>query len=83
MLAWMRLHRTATRRYKGQTYYKWVLTPPSGLVEELGWQDGLELEAKAEDGALVVKPRQAPPPKNRQANGPTGRPKPRRGESPR
>lgn len=51
----MKLRWRKTRVVKGETYGKWVLHPPTELVQALGWGDGDELDARVERGALVVR----------------------------
>ena len=37
---YVKLQRHITRTIEGKEYYKWVITLPSKLVEEVGWQEG-------------------------------------------
>lgn len=50
------LQRVVAHTVKDTTYYKWQVVLPADAIEELGWGEGDELEATAEDGALVLRP---------------------------
>ena len=52
----MKLRSQVSRQYKGKEYRKWILNPPTELIEKLGWQDGMELEAVVRKGQLVLRP---------------------------
>ncbi len=58
----MRLHKVVNRVYEGRTYYRWVLSVPPKRVRELGWNDGLELEAVVRGSSLWIQPSLRPPP---------------------
>lgn len=40
----MILQRQKAREYKGKTIYKYVIVIPPKDIEELGWNEGIELE---------------------------------------
>lgn len=50
------LQRVVAHTVKDTTYYKWQVVLPADAIEELGWGEGDELEATAEDGTLVLRP---------------------------
>lgn len=54
----MKLQEQLSRKVKGKTYPKYVLTVPPKNIEELGWQKGTELEVCIEGNKLVVKPKE-------------------------
>jgi len=33
-----------------RAYYKYVVTPPPEIIEQLGWKDGMQLKAIREEG---------------------------------
>ena len=54
----MKLQEQLSRKVKGKTYPKYVLTVPPKNIETLGWQKGTELEVCIEGNKLVVKPKE-------------------------
>jgi len=52
----MRLHKVVNRVYEGTTYYRWTVSIPPRRIRELGWTDGLELEAVVRGSSLWVQP---------------------------
>jgi bifunctional DNA-binding transcriptional regulator/antitoxin component of YhaV-PrlF toxin-antitoxin module len=56
----VKLQKRFAYRYKGRegtkTHYKYVITIPEEVVEELDWKEGTELEQKVQDRKLVVEP---------------------------
>jgi len=54
----MKLQKQLSRRVKGKTYPKYVVTIPPKKVEELRWKEGTELEAIVKDGKIILKPKQ-------------------------
>jgi antitoxin component of MazEF toxin-antitoxin module len=65
----MRLHKVINRSYEGKVYYRWVLSIPPRIVESVGWVDGQELEAVAQESSLLIKksPRSKPRRRTRQS----------------
>lgn len=51
----MQLQKVKTREYKGKTYYRWQITVPSDTVEQAGWSEGDELEAKVTDAGVLIR----------------------------
>jgi bifunctional DNA-binding transcriptional regulator/antitoxin component of YhaV-PrlF toxin-antitoxin module len=54
----MKLQKQLSREHKGIEYPKYVVTLPPKQVQELGWKEGTELEAKVENGKIVLRPKQ-------------------------
>lgn len=52
----MRLMRQISRQVGGNEYAKWMIIIPPSAVEELGWEEGQELESQVKGRILVVKP---------------------------
>jgi len=56
----VRLQKRFAYRYKSKEgnkdHYKYVITIPEEIIEELNWKEGTELEPKAQDQKLVVAP---------------------------
>ena len=54
----VKLQRRFAYRYKGKqgpkAHYKYIMTIPEGVVNELKWKEGTELKPKAQDQKLVV-----------------------------
>jgi antitoxin component of MazEF toxin-antitoxin module len=61
----VKLQRRFAYRYKSKDgnkdHYKYVITIPEEVIEELDWVEGIELQPKVQDQKLVVEP--APKPK--------------------
>ncbi len=53
----MKLQEQLSRKVKGKTYPKYVLTIPPKNIDELGWQKGTDLEVCIEGNKLVIKPK--------------------------
>ena len=57
-VAMVKLQRRFAYRYKSKqgtkAHYKYILTIPEEVVEELDWKEGTELDPKAKDKKLVV-----------------------------
>lgn len=51
---YVQLQKNVNRRVGDTTYYSWRVTLPSEKVEELGWEEGTELEATVEGDALLL-----------------------------
>jgi bifunctional DNA-binding transcriptional regulator/antitoxin component of YhaV-PrlF toxin-antitoxin module len=56
----VKLQRRFAYRYKSKegtkNHYKYVITIPEEVIEQLEWKEGTELEPKAQDQKLVVEP---------------------------
>jgi hypothetical protein len=56
----VRLKRTLNRRVGDKEYYKWLVADvPPDTIEELGWEEGQELEGTVDAGRLVIHPPRA------------------------
>lgn len=53
----MKLQKQLSRKVQDKEYPKYVVTIPPKDVEKLGWKEGIELEAKVQDGRIVLKPK--------------------------
>lgn len=52
----VRLKRTLNRRVGDKEYYKWLVADvPPDTVEQLGWQEGEELEGVPHRGGLLLR----------------------------
>lgn len=52
----VRLKRTLNRRVGQRVYFKWLIADvPPATVEDLGWQEGEELEGVPRQGGLYVR----------------------------
>jgi len=56
----MQLQRQISRIVDGNEYAKWTIVIPPSQIEELGWNEGMELESSAKRKRLVVRPRTRP-----------------------
>jgi antitoxin component of MazEF toxin-antitoxin module len=54
----LKLQKQLSRKTKGKTYPKYVMTIPPKNIEELGWQKGMELEVSVSDNRLIIKPKE-------------------------
>lgn len=52
----MRLMRQVSRRVGDNEYAKWIIIVSPSIVDELGWEEGQELESRAKGRTLIVKP---------------------------
>lgn len=54
----VKLQKRFAYRYKGKqgtkVHYKYIITIPEDVVDELDWKEGTELEPKVQDRKLVV-----------------------------
>jgi hypothetical protein len=54
----VKLQRRFAYRYKSKngpkTHYKYIMTIPEEVVDELKWKEGTELKPKAQDQKLIV-----------------------------
>jgi antitoxin component of MazEF toxin-antitoxin module len=51
----MKLQKQLSRKVKGKSYSKWVVTIPPSSIDKLKWSEGQQLEAEIIDGKLVLK----------------------------
>jgi len=56
----MQLQRQISRIVDGNEYAKWIIVIPPSQIEELGWNEGMELESSAKRKTLVVRPQARP-----------------------
>ena len=49
----IKLQKRFAYRYKDREHYKHVLTVPDYIIQELGWQKGVELQPSAKNGKLI------------------------------
>lgn len=54
----MKLQKQLSRKAKGKSYPKYVMTIPPKDIEELGWQKGMELEVCIKENKLIIQPKQ-------------------------
>ncbi len=55
----MKLKRTKSYRKAGKDYHAWRVYLPAEAVEELGWEDGTELQAAVTKRGMLLKPEDA------------------------
>lgn len=48
----MKLQKHLSRRYRGKDYPKWLVVIPPKVVEDLGWEEGDEIEPVIQKGDL-------------------------------
>lgn len=53
----MKLQKQLSRKAKGKSYPKYVMTIPPKDIEELGWRKGMELEVCIGDNKLIIQPK--------------------------
>ena len=51
----MKLQKQLSRKVGNEEYAKWVVVIPPEKIKEMGWKEGMELEANQKDGKLVIK----------------------------
>jgi bifunctional DNA-binding transcriptional regulator/antitoxin component of YhaV-PrlF toxin-antitoxin module len=51
----VRLQKQKTRVVKGKEYFRWTVVIPPKRIEELGWDEGIELEARIKKNRLVLR----------------------------
>lgn len=57
----MKLQKQLSRKAKGKTYPKYVMTIPPKYVKKLGWKKGIELEVSIGNNKLIVQPKKNKP----------------------
>jgi AbrB family looped-hinge helix DNA binding protein len=55
----MRLQKQLSRKVADKKYPKYVITISPKYIEQLGWKEGTELEAKVRDGKVILYPKPA------------------------
>ena len=50
----MRLQRQLNKETKTKKYYRYCITIPTKIVEEIGWEKGTEIEISQNNGKLVL-----------------------------
>ena len=53
----MRLQKRFNRKVGSKEYSKWIVNLPPEEVEQLGWKEGIELEASIKDGKIILTPK--------------------------
>ena len=56
----MQLQRQISRIVDGNEYAKWTIVIPPSQIEELGWNEGVDLESCVKRKTLVVRPQTRP-----------------------
>lgn len=51
----MKLIKQESRKYKEETYYKYVVFLPSTIIKKIGWCGGEELNAEVHNNAITIK----------------------------
>jgi formylmethanofuran dehydrogenase subunit D len=51
----VKLQRQKTRVVNGKEYFRWTVIIPPKRIDELGWNEGTQLESKTKKGRLVLK----------------------------
>ena len=52
----MKLQKQVSRVIDGKEYYKWVVIIPPSHIEQLGWDEGMELTSEVRGNAIIIKP---------------------------
>jgi hypothetical protein len=53
----MKLQKQLSRKVQGKAYPKYVMTIPPDCIDQLGWQQGVELEVVIKENKLIVQPK--------------------------
>lgn len=53
----MKLQKQLSRKVGKEEYPKWVVVIPPEKIKELGWKEGIELEADPRHKSLILKPK--------------------------
>ena len=53
----MKLQKQVSRKTKDKTYVKWVITIPPNVIQEMGWDEGLELSKTISKNSLILSPK--------------------------
>jgi antitoxin component of MazEF toxin-antitoxin module len=54
----VKLQKQLSRKIKGKSYPKYVMTIPPKNIEELGWEKGMELEVCISNNKLIIQPKE-------------------------
>jgi len=54
----VKLQKQLSRKVDNVKYPKYVVTIPPKQIEEVGWKEGIELEAVVKDGKIVLRPKE-------------------------
>jgi len=52
-----KLQKQLSRRVDDREYPKYVVTIPPKQIEEVGWKEGIELEATVKNGKIILRPK--------------------------
>lgn len=53
----MKLQKQLSRKVGNEEYAKWVVVIPPEKIKELGWKEGVDLEADPNNNRLILKPK--------------------------
>jgi antitoxin component of MazEF toxin-antitoxin module len=53
----VKLQKRFNRRVGKKEYSKWVVVLPNDKVEQVGWEEGMELDLDAKKGAITLRPK--------------------------
>ena len=53
----MKLQKQLSRKIEEKEYPKYVVTLPPKSIEEVGWKEGIDLEAIVQDGKIILRPK--------------------------
>jgi len=53
----LKLQKQLSRKLGSTEYPKWVVVIPPEKIQELGWEEGIELDMALKDNKLVIKPK--------------------------
>ena len=53
----MKLQKQLSRKVGKIKYPKYLVVIPSKLIEEIGWEEGIEFEPEIKDKKLILKPK--------------------------
>jgi len=51
----MILQRQLSRKVGDVEYFKWIVTIPPMIIDEIGWKEGESLDMEVVDGKVVIK----------------------------
>lgn len=54
----MKLQKQLSRRIENKEYPKYVVTIPPKQIQEVNWDEGIELEAVVKNGKIILRPKQ-------------------------
>jgi hypothetical protein len=53
----VKLQKRLNRKVGNKEYSKWVVVLPHDKVQELGWEEGTELDMDTKKGAITLRPK--------------------------